>query len=132
METFSCFKQKEVINVCDGFRFGYVNDLVIDLSCGQITDIIIPVQTRNGLFFSRDKEYRIPWRAIKRIGKDIILVEVDTHAVCVRKNWPKIYQIDWPELNNQLWLKKQLIAVTKENRGIDIWNVLFADMMKQR
>ena len=57
METFCCFKQKEVINICDGFRFGYVNDLVIDLSCGKITDIIIPVQTKNGLFFSKDKEY---------------------------------------------------------------------------
>ena len=55
METFCCFKQKEVINVCDGFRFGYVNDLVIDIRCGQITDIIIPVQTKNGLFYSKDK-----------------------------------------------------------------------------
>lgn len=86
METFCCFKQKEVINVCDGFRFGYVNDLVIDIRRGQITDIIIPVQTKNGLFYSKDKQYRIPWSAIKRIGSDIILVEVDTRAVCIRKN----------------------------------------------
>ena len=27
METFCDLKQKEVINVCDGFRFGYVNNL---------------------------------------------------------------------------------------------------------
>ena len=86
METFVCFKQKEVINVCDGYRFGYVNDLVIDVCNGQITDIIIPVQTKNGLFYSKEKEYKIPWCAIKRIGKDIILVEVDTNCVCVRKN----------------------------------------------
>lgn len=86
METYCCFKQKEVINVCDGFRFGYVNDLVIDLCSGQITDIIIPVQTKNGLFYSKDKEYRIPWCAIKKIASDIILVEVDTCCVCVKKN----------------------------------------------
>ena len=86
METFCDFKQKEVINVCDGFRFGFVSDLVMDLRCGQITDIIIPVQTKNGLFYSRDKQYRIPWNAIKMIGSDIILVEVDTRAVCIRKN----------------------------------------------
>ena len=86
METFCDFKQKEVINVCDGFRFGFVSDLVMDLRCGQITDIIIPVQTKNGHFYSRDKQCRIPWNAIKKIGSDIILVEVDTRAVCIRKN----------------------------------------------
>ena len=77
MESFCKFKQKEVINVCDGFRFGYVTDILFDLNNGIITHIIIPVQTRGGLFYSRDKEYRIPWCAIKRIGSDIILVEVD-------------------------------------------------------
>ena len=86
MERFCEFKQKEVINVCDGFRFGYVTDFIIDVACGHILDIIIPFQTKNGLFSSRDREYKIPWCAIRRIGKDIILVEVNTQEVLVRKN----------------------------------------------
>ena len=51
METFCCFKQKEVINICDGFRFGYVNDLVIDLSCGKITDINTGSNKERIIFF---------------------------------------------------------------------------------
>ena len=82
METFCGLKQKEVINVCDGFRFGYVNNLVIDTCCGKITDLIVPVQTKNGIFYSKDKEYVSPWEKICRIGKDIILVEVNTAEVC--------------------------------------------------
>ena len=82
METFCDLKQKEVINVCDGFRFGYVNNLGIDTCCGKITDLIVPVQSKNGIFYSKDKEYVIPCEKICRIGKDIILVEVNTAEVC--------------------------------------------------
>ncbi|MDD5944916.1 MAG: YlmC/YmxH family sporulation protein [Clostridia bacterium] len=85
MDTFCSFKQKEIINICDGFRFGYASDLVLDLPCGQILDIIVPIQTKNGFFCSKDKEYRIPWCAVKKIGKDIILVEIDSHTSCLRR-----------------------------------------------
>ena len=42
----------------------------------------MPVQSKNGIFYSKDKEYVIPWEKICRIGKDIILVEVNTAEVC--------------------------------------------------
>ena len=47
--------------------------------------IIVPIQTKNGFFCSKDKEYRIPWCAVKKIGKDIILVEIDSHTSCLRR-----------------------------------------------
>ena len=36
------FKHKEVINICDGKRLGYVQDVTADLKTGTITSIIVP------------------------------------------------------------------------------------------
>lgn len=35
-------KEKEVINVCDGRRLGFVEDVEFDLCSGCITHIIVP------------------------------------------------------------------------------------------
>lgn len=70
------FKQKEVINVADGCRLGFVSDIEIDISCGRILKIIIAAPGRVWGIFGCDREYVICWENIKRIGEDIILVEV--------------------------------------------------------
>lgn len=36
------FRHKEVINICDGRRLGYVQDVCADLQTGSITSIIVP------------------------------------------------------------------------------------------
>lgn len=36
------FKQKEVINLLDGKRLGYVQDVEADFNTGKITAIIVP------------------------------------------------------------------------------------------
>lgn len=35
------FKHKEVINICDGKRLGFVQDVCADLDSGRITSIIV-------------------------------------------------------------------------------------------
>lgn len=71
-------RQKEVINICDGCRFGYICDLIIDIKCGKIIAIIVPGPGRVFGVFGREQEYKIPWCDIVQIGEDIILVDVDT------------------------------------------------------
>ncbi len=36
------FKHKEVVNINDGRRLGYVQDVTADLETGVITSIIVP------------------------------------------------------------------------------------------
>ena len=36
------FRHKEVINITDGKRLGYVQDVCADLTSGSITSIIVP------------------------------------------------------------------------------------------
>ena len=69
------FKQKEVINLTDGRRLGYVQDVEANFETGEITAIVVPgnskifsVGSKNGIV--------IPWSNIRKIGDDIILVEI--------------------------------------------------------
>ena len=70
------FKHKEVINIKNAQRLGFVQDVTADLSTGNITSIIVPGSSKflSG-FFSQD-EISIPWTSIKCIGEEIILVEI--------------------------------------------------------
>ncbi|MBE6632600.1 MAG: YlmC/YmxH family sporulation protein [Ruminococcaceae bacterium] len=73
--SFNDLRNKEVINVCDGTRLGYVCDIDIDLCEGRICTLIIPGDS--GLFgFSKCEPISIPWGKIERIGEDIILVSI--------------------------------------------------------
>ena len=71
------FKHKEVINICDGKRLGFVQDVCADLDTGRITSIIVPGGTNRLMnLFSNNNDIVIPWEQIKCIGEDLILVEI--------------------------------------------------------
>lgn len=70
------FKHKEVINITNGKRLGYVQDVCADLETGTITSIIVPGNNKVLNIFSSNNEITIPWQKIKCIGEDIILVEI--------------------------------------------------------
>ena len=71
------FKHKEVINITDARRLGYVQDVCADLETGRITAIIVPgVSNKIANFFSSVNDIVIKWEDIKCIGDDLILVEI--------------------------------------------------------
>ena len=77
LSRYSDFRMKEVVNVCDGRRLGYVCDLQLELPEGRLCAIILPGPCRFWGLFGRDGELVIPWQCIRQIGEDIILVEID-------------------------------------------------------
>jgi YlmC/YmxH family sporulation protein len=81
MNRTSDFREKEVINVKDGRRLGFVCDVEINLQSGKIEAIVIPGDRRWFGLVGKDDEYVIPWDRIKKIGEDIILVELDDRFV---------------------------------------------------
>ncbi len=70
------FKHKEVVNINNGKRLGYVQDVCADLETGMITSIIVPGNNKVLNLFSSNNEVIIPWQNIKCIGEDLILVEI--------------------------------------------------------
>ena len=71
------FKHKEVVNIVDGKRLGFVQDVTVDLESGIITSIIVPGNSKLINLFAGNNDIVIPWQNIKCIGEDIILVEIN-------------------------------------------------------
>ena len=64
--------KKEVVNVYDGCKLGYVYDLELDTLCGRINSIFV---ARN--VFCRKKDcFIIKWEQIERLGCDTVLVRL--------------------------------------------------------
>lgn len=74
-------RDREVINVRDGKRLGIVADVEIDFVQGKITSIIIPGPGKFMGLFGSDRDIVIPWDHIKKIGVDVILVDMDEGEV---------------------------------------------------
>lgn len=76
---FSELGGKEIVNLNDGGRLGIIAecDLIIDEKTGKIHSLLVPDRKSNILFFSDKDEVEIPWSCIRKIGNDMIIVEIN-------------------------------------------------------
>jgi YlmC/YmxH family sporulation protein len=80
---------KEIVNLANGSRLGMVgeSDLVVDAQTGRVSSIILP---RKGNFFSfwveRQQQLVIPWEAVRRIGREVIIVDIDQANLNFRRH----------------------------------------------
>lgn len=85
-------KEKEVINVCDGKRLGYISDVEIDLCGGCVLSVVVLFDCRV-LGFGKCEEIIIPWDRISCFGRDAVLVNIDSSAYkrtdCEKKSGKK-------------------------------------------
>ena len=72
--TFCDLRSKEVVNIIDGRKLGKIVDIVLDTCCAKITGIVVPGDKK--LFNFKTEDLFIPWRNIRKIGDDVILVEL--------------------------------------------------------
>ena len=68
---------KEVVNLCDGCRLGYVSDVVVDICSGRLVALVVPGKNAMFSWITKEEDYVIPWDKIEKIGDDIILVRFD-------------------------------------------------------
>ena len=68
---------KEVICVADGQRLGFVTDVEVDVPDGKVVAIVVPGPCHFLGLFGRKDDFVIPWRCIRKIGPDIILVDIN-------------------------------------------------------
>lgn len=73
---------KEIINIYDGMRLGTIgdSDLVIDCESGEVVSMILPNRGNFINLWVERQKLVIPWEAVKKIGREVIVVELDqTH-----------------------------------------------------
>ena len=72
--------EKEIVNLNNGERLGIIaqNDLLIDENTGKIISLLIP-ERKFGLRMLglESSGIEIPWNAIRKIGYDMIIIELD-------------------------------------------------------
>ena len=79
--SFCELRSKEVVNSTDGKRLGKITDLVFSLQTGLIKGIVTPYNKRG--LFGKNQDIFIPWRCVKKIGEDVILVNINEDGSCV-------------------------------------------------
>ncbi|MFZ5966534.1 MAG: YlmC/YmxH family sporulation protein [Bacillota bacterium] len=78
---------KEIVNLNDGGRLGILaeSDLYIDDRNGKIKALLVP-DFRNQLSIFYDKSFiEIPWDCVKKIGNDMIIIELEEDKSLRRK-----------------------------------------------
>ena len=69
VDRFTLLRRKEVINICDGCRLGYVGDVEICIPEGSVKGIVVFGPCRFFGLFGRGEDYYIPWECIQRFDK---------------------------------------------------------------
>ncbi|NLM04753.1 MAG: YlmC/YmxH family sporulation protein [Clostridiales bacterium] len=78
---FSQIGEKEIVNLNNGSRLGIISesDLLINIRTGKILSMLVPDRKGFLNFFSNDGYFEIPWECIRKIGHDMIIIELDEY-----------------------------------------------------
>lgn len=80
--SFCDLRAKEVINVSDGRRLGNVIDLIFETCSACVTGIVVPGSRNFFNLFRGNCDIFIPFQRIIKIGKDVVLVEINSTVGC--------------------------------------------------
>jgi len=80
MIKISDLRTREVVNVQDGRKMGVIKDLDLDVEKGRINALVLPGPNRFINIFTRKDDIVVPWERIVKIGRDVILVEVNAYT----------------------------------------------------
>lgn len=70
-------QKKELVNISDGTKIGYADDVVIDAENAAVKSLVVFGRLRLFGLLGRQPDVVIRWENIEIIGEDAILVSVE-------------------------------------------------------
>ena len=70
-------RDKEVINVKDGGRIGFISDVEVDTKEARLIAVVVYGRLRLFGLLGREADFVIPWGDIVLIGEDTVLVRYE-------------------------------------------------------
>lgn len=74
-------KQREVINIATAERIGFISDVEMNFESGCVEAVVVPVKCGLAGIFGKKQDCIVPWEKIVSVGRDLVLVEMDTIEV---------------------------------------------------
>lgn len=75
----SDLQNKDIVNMLDGKKIGNIIDARFNISTGVIEKLII--EPTKSLFSLKNNELEINFSEIKKIGEDVILIEINGQRI---------------------------------------------------
>lgn len=72
----SDLKNMRVVNLGNGKVMGKIVDLVLDVNRGYVKAVVLPGESKLLGIWNSDKVTEVPWNRIKKIGKDVIIIDL--------------------------------------------------------
>jgi YlmC/YmxH family sporulation protein len=83
--SLSELKQKEIIDITDGTKIGFVDDVEMDLETSSVTSLVVYGRPRFFGLLGRDEDMIIRCEEISVVGKDTILIKPQKPSVITKK-----------------------------------------------
>ena len=68
-------RNRDVINMRDGVRIGLLGDVELNTQTASLEAIVVYGRPRFFGLFGHEEDYVVPWRDIRMIGEDAVLVD---------------------------------------------------------
>ena len=70
---------KEIVNLNNGERLGVIadSDIIVDEKTGRIMTLLVPERKFQFKLFGESEDIEIPWHTIRKIGNDMIIIELE-------------------------------------------------------
>lgn len=82
--TLTALRNKEIINIKNGARLGYIDDLEFDTETSEVKSFIVYGRPRFFGLFGKDDDIVITCGDIQIIGVDTVLIAVDETELAKR------------------------------------------------
>ena len=97
MFLISELRHKDIINESDGKKLGNAYDIELDVTSGQLQALILPGESRFLGLFIRSEDIVIPWKNIRKIGLDVILIGENHELPAIEKATPAGGSFSWDD-----------------------------------